>query len=226
MRFILLFLSILLVTLQAQSSETPTIKVSAEGSLKTQPDAAIINLSIHSSGIKADSAVNIVDKQVKKLLRELQAYTIKEGSLDSSQTSIQPEYDYKAKPRKLLAYNASRYISFQLVNLDQLEALVDDISTLDLTNVNNISFTAQNIQELEDTALINAINTAKHKANIIAEELGAEIKGIYKVNHHVRNGQPVFARAMSVEIDKAKSSTYEQKDINISTNIDIEFEIK
>ncbi len=226
MRFIFPPLLLLILSLSVQANETSTIQVSAEGAVKTQPDVAVINLSVHGSEMKADAAMNRVDKQVKKLVKQINSYTIKEGSFDSSQTSIQPEYDYQAKPRKLVAYKASRNISFHLTNLKQLEALMQDISQLDLTNINNVSFTVQNMQEFEDIALINAIKTAKHKANIIAEALGVKIKGIYRVNHNVRQTQPVYARALSAEMDMRKSSSYQQKDIDVKTNIDIEFELK
>ena len=226
MRSIFLSLFLIMFSLSIQADEVSTIHVSAEGTVKTQPDAAIINLSIQSSETEAESAMNMVDKQAKKLIKQIKGYAIKEGSFDSSQTSIQPEYDYQAKPRKLVGYRANRSISFQLTNLVQLESVINDISKSELTNINNVAFTVQDMQKFEDIALVNAINTAKQKARTIAKELDVDIKGIYKVNHHVRNAPPTYARALSAEMDMAKKSSYEQKDIDINTNIEIEFEIK
>lgn len=224
MRAITLSLLLLLCQAFAYAGEPATILISAEGSVKSQPDAAIIRLNTQSSELEADKAMKRVDQRIKKLLQKLTHYSIKQGSLDSSQVSIQPEYNYKTKPRTLIAYNAHREVSFHLIDLSQLEQLISDISKLDSIAINNVSFTMQDMSSLENKALINAINTAKEKASLIAENLNVDIKGIYKVNHQVRHGQPVYAR-LNAEMDMAKSNTYMQKDIDVRTTINIEFEL-
>lgn len=221
--FLLFILSVFSIT--AQAKEVSTIHVSAEGSVKTQPDIATINLSIHSSETDAESAMSAVDKQAKKLIKKIKTYAIKEGSFDSSQTSIQSEYNYNIKPKKLVAYRANRSISFQLSNLEQLEGVINDISQIDLTNINNVSFSVQEMQKFEDIALANAIDIAKQKARLIAAALDIEIKGIHRVNHLVRNVSPTYARMLASDMNMERKSSYEQKDIEVNTNIEIEFEI-
>tara|TARA_B100001063_G_C16724768_1_gene535705 strand:- start:662 stop:1342 length:681 start_codon:yes stop_codon:yes gene_type:complete len=221
--FLLFILSVF--SISVQSKEVSTIHVNAEGSIKTQPDIATINLSIHSSETDAESAIKAIDKQAKKLIKKVKTYAIKEGSFDSSQTSIQAEYNYNIKPKKLVAYRANRFISFQLINLEQLENVINDISQIDLTNINNISFSVHDMQRYEDIALANAINIAKQKANLIAEELDIEIKGIHRVNHLARHASPTYARMLSSDMNQERKSSYEQKDIEVNSNIEIEFEI-
>lgn len=224
-------LTVLLITLSVfvHANENPSINISAEGKVKARSDMAVFSLTVQTTELVADKAHSKIDSQVKELLKNLKKFDIKEGSLDSSQTSIQAEYDYSVQPKRHLGYRASRQISFNLVDLKQLDSLVANLSKLDHTNVNNIQFSVQDTQYFQDLALINAIQIAKQKAELIANEFGVELGKIEKVNHQVsQNSPPVFARAMAMEMemDMAKTSSYEQKDIEMSAFIEVSFQFK
>jgi uncharacterized protein YggE len=209
------------------AEERPLINVSAEGSIKTKADMALISIDIHASELDADTARNKTDQQVKRLLKVLKDYEVKEGSLDTSQTTIHTEYDYNVKPKQLLAYRANRNISFGLTNLNQLEKLVKAVSQLEQATLNHIQFSVQDNRYWEDSALSHALQLAKSKAELIAQEFGVELASIYRVTHQVnRTQQPVFARAMSLEMDKSAANTYQQKDLEVSAFVEVSFNFK
>jgi uncharacterized protein YggE len=225
-QFLILFL-LLSISIFTQASEKPIININAEGKVKTHPDMAVFHLTLQTTELDANKAHNNIDSQVKELLKHIKKFDVKEGSLDSSQTSIQAEYDYNIKPRKLLGYSASRQLTFNLINLKQLDSLVANLSKLDYTNLNNIQFSVQDIQYYEDLALINAIQIAKQKAELIANEFGVELGGVNKISHQVnQNSPPVFARAMAMKMDMAETNSYEQKDIEMSAIIEVSFQTK
>lgn len=227
MRNILITLLLVTLSLFAQASEKPLININAEGKVKTHPDMAAFNLTVQTTELDANKAHSRIDSLVKDLLKRIKKFDIKEGSLDTSQTSIQAEYDYSIKPKKLLGYRASRQVSFNLIDLKQLDQLVSVLSKLDDTNLNNIQFSVQDPQYYEDLALINAIQIAKQKAELIANEFGVELGKIDKVSHQVSQNSPhVFARAMAMEMDMNKTSSYEQKDIEMSAFIEVSFQVK
>lgn len=209
------------------ADERPLISVSAEGLVKTKADMALVHLNIDASELDAASARSKTDEQVKHLLALLKSFELKDGSLDSSQTTIYTEYDYNVKPKQLLAYRANRTISFSLTNLKQLEKLVKSISEIQLVTLNRIQFSVQDERYWEDAALSNALQLAKSKAELIAEELGVELRGLYRVTHQVsRSAPPVLARAMSMEMDKSSSNTYQQKDLELTAFVDVSFNFK
>ena len=225
-QFLILFL-LLSISLFTQASDKTLINISAEGKVKTHPDMALFNLTVQTTELDANKAHSKIDSQVKDLLKRIKKFKLKEGSLDSSQTSIQTEYDYSIKPKKLLGYRASRQISFNLIDLKQLDSLVAEISKLDYTNLNNIQFSVQDSQYYEDLALINAIQIVKQKTELIANEFGLELGGLNKISHQVnQNSPPVFARAMAMEGSRIKTSSFEQKDIEMSAFIEVSFQIK
>tara|TARA_R110002167_G_scaffold119566_9_gene296912 strand:- start:308 stop:994 length:687 start_codon:yes stop_codon:yes gene_type:complete len=227
MRQILISLLLISISVFSIADDKSLININAEGKVKAQPDMAIFKLTIQTTELDAQQAHNKIDAQVKVLLKKLKRYTVKEGSLDSSQTTIQAEYDYSIKPKQLLGYRVSRQVSFNLTDLKLLDSLAETVSKLDYTNLNNIQFSVQDTQYYEDLALINAIQLAKQKAELIANEFGVNLGKLYKVSHQVnQNSPPIFARAMAMEGSMLKSdSTYEQKDLEMRAFIEASFEL-
>lgn len=225
MKNIILTLFIALFSASLLASDIPLINISAEGQVKTKADMANIQLSIQAIELDANQARSKADEQVKRLLSQLKKFTLKEGSLDSSHTSIHQQYDYSAQPRKLLGYQASRQVSFELSDLKQLESLIKAVSQLEYTSLNNIQFSVKDERYWEDSALSNALQLAKAKAEIIAQEMGVELAGLYRVNHQVnRSGRPGLMRSMmATEMDKSSNETYEQKDIDLSAFVEVSF---
>ncbi len=227
MRQILFSIFLITFAMVSQAKEVPSININAEGKVKTHPDMAVFYLNIETSALDASAAHSKIDSQVKDLLKRLKKFDVKEGSLDSSQTSIQAEYDYNIKPKKLLGYQASRQVTFNLTNLKQLDDIVSHLSNLANTNVNNIQFSVQDPQYFEDLALINAIQIAKQKAELIANEFNVELAGLNKVSHQVsHSAPPVFARAMKMDLASDQSSSYKQKDIEVSAFVEVSFRLK
>ena len=227
-----IFLGLLVVFFSLHHSalladEPPLISVSAEGIIKTKTDMALISIDIHASELEAATARSKTDQQVKRLLKILQDYQLKESSLDTSQTTIYTEYDYNVKPKQLTGYRANRHISFALIDLKQLEKLIQAISKLEQATLNQIQFSVQDKHYWEDSALSNALQLAKAKAELIAQELGVELAGLYRVTHQVnRSSQPVFARAMALEMDNSEANTYQQKELEVNAFVDVSFNFK
>lgn len=228
MRQILITILLISISVFAFASEKSLININAEGKVKAQPDMAVFTITIQTTEIDAQQAHNKIDSQVKDLLKKLKKFAVKEGSLDSSQTSIQAEYDYNIKPKQLLGYRVSRQVSFNLIDLKQLDSLATTVSKLDFTSLNNIEFSVQDTQHYEDLALINAIQIAKQKAELIANEFGINLGKLKNISHQVnQNASPIYARAMTMEGSMLKSnSSYEQKEIEMRAFIEVSFEIK
>jgi len=228
MRQILISFLLISMSMFAFANEKSLININAEGKVKAQPDMAIFRITIQTTELDAQQAHNKIDSQVKDLLKKLKKYNVKDGSLDSSQTSIQAEYDYDMKPKQLLGYRVSRQVSFNLIDLKQLDSLATTVSKLDFTNLNNIEFSVQDTQYYEDLALINAIQIAKQKAELIANEFGVNLGKLKNISHQVnQNSPPIFARSMAMEDSMLKgNSSYEQKEIEMRAFIEVSFEIK
>ena len=203
---------------------TPLISVNGQGKVSAQPDQASVSLNFSDTNIDASKARKVVDMRVEDLLRDIRNYTIKEESLDSSQTRIHPQYDYRQNRSELKGYQVQRSVSFILSDLTELEALIKTVSKSDPASLQPVQLGVSNPKQLQNQALSIAIKQSKKTAEKIAKDYGVKLGKVHSVNyqpHH--SGRPVL-RAMSMDVASAeKASSYQQKNLDYTANIQVSF---
>ena len=228
--FVALIAALLLTSLSTTSvnaSEQTGIRVSAIGKASVEPELARINLSFEHTAKTADLAQDFTSKQVSKLLNSLKEYNIDEKSLDSSQVNISPSYQYQDGTRTLEGYKVTRFVNFSLNNLNQLESLVNAITSAEVSRVNAIHFDVKDSSVAHSIALQNAIEKTKSAAKVIAQSYGAELGKVQFVEHaieHMGGPKPSPMRAMALEADSASATdTYQIKNIEFTARVSTTF---
>ncbi|WP_255375316.1 SIMPL domain-containing protein, partial [Oleiphilus sp. HI0132] len=233
MRFISLFLFSFLVSSLCLAhdqthSDLPFIEVSTTASAKSLPDQAIINITFSATKFEAEKARRAVDKLVRPFLSKLEEYDIQENSLDTSNTQLHPQYEYRNNQRDFKGNQITRKIEFKLNDLAQLQALIQDITRTEASHLGSIRFTLKNKQKLKRKALNKAINKAKNKAATIAQGFEVSLGKILNVKHVSNEARPapqMRAMAMSAEMSDSQSNTYQQKEIEYNATISAVFSI-
>lgn len=206
-------------------TDQPLIHVTAEGKATAQPDQVELNLDFIAKNFKVDLARKEVDDKVKALLKKLSKYELDTGSLDSSQTQIYPQYDYRNNQRQFMGYQVSRQISFILNNLEQLEELIETITSNDVSQLNRIQFGLSDSQFIKAEALANAIRNSRHVAQQLAEGYDVQLGTLHRVNHRTTQDRPAL-RAMPMQAEMASKSaapSYQQKDLEFKATVDAAF---
>lgn len=233
MRFISLFLFSFLVSSLCLAhdqthSDLPFIEVSTTASAKSLPDQAIINITFSATKFEAEKARRAVDKLVRPFLSKLEEYDIEEKSLDTSNTQLHPQYEYRNNQRDFKGNQITRKIEFKLNDLAQLQDLIQDITRTEASHIGSIRFTLKNKQKLKRKALNKAINKAKNEAATIAQGFEVNLGKILNVKHVSNEARPapqMRAMAMSAEMSDSQSNTYQQKEIEYNATISAVFSI-
>lgn len=233
MRFISLFLFSFLVSSLCLAhdqthSDLPFIEVSTTASAKSLPDQAIINITFSATKFEAEKARRAVDKLVRPFLSKLEEYDIQDNSLDTSNTQLHPQYEYRNNQRDFKGNQITRKIEFKLNDLAQLQDLIQDITRTEASHLGSIRFTLKNKQKLKRKALNKAINKAKNKAATIAQGFEVSLGKILNVKHVSNEARPapqMRAMAMSAEMSDSQSNTYQQKEIEYNATISAVFSI-
>ena len=192
------------------------------------PDQAIINITFSATKFEAEKARRAVDKLVRPFLSKLEEYDIQENSLDTSNTQLHPQYEYRNNQRDFKGNQITRKIEFKLNDLAQLQALIQDITRTEASHLGSIRFTLKNKQKLKRKALNKAINKAKNKAATIAQGFEVSLGKILNVKHVSNEARPapqMRAMAMSAEMSDSQSNTYQQKEIEYNATISAVFSI-
>ncbi len=209
-------------------SNLPLIEVSTSASAKALPDQAELNITFSSTKLEAEKARKLVDKRVESFLDTLKRYELEENSLDSSQTQVNPKYDYKNGQRQLTGYQVNRELSFKLNDLAQLQNLIELVTVNKASRLGRLDFTLKKPERLKRKALKKAISKAKNKAAIIANNFGVKLGSIYRVSHsdgEHRSAPKMRMMAMKADMSEAESNTYQQKEIEVHASINAAFTI-
>lgn len=210
------------------SSNPPLITVQGKGEVQAKPNEAEFSLSFSDTSMKLEMARKTVDKHVDSILKVIEQFDLDTSSVDSSQITIQPRYDYQQNGhRNFLGYQVNRRVSFTLVNLEQMDKLVKAISKEQIAQLDHIGFTHSNPEKLEQEALDLAIQNSRHLAAHIADNYGVELGKVFQVNYHAQHAGPApRMMAMSAEMARDSGSNYQQKDLTFNAVVDASFLIK
>jgi len=213
-------------TLAHAEPERPLIHVNAEGKSSAQPDQVELALDFSATHLEVEPARKKVDQHVKALLNKLKTFELDTSSLDSSQTNIYPQYDYRNNQRQFLGYQVNRKISFTLKRLEQLENLIKVITESKVSKLTQMQFGLSDSELYQTEALVNAIQNSRAIAHLIAENYDVKLGPIHTVKHRTTQNRGVN-RAMMMESamasDSSSEPSYQQKDLEFKANVDAAF---
>jgi uncharacterized protein YggE len=211
--------------LYAEDNDSALIRVSAEAKVKAQPDQAVFSMRLSETALEADEAREEVDAQLADILRALKPFQLEKNSLDTSQSHIQPQYDYRNNQREFRGYQFTRTLKFTLADLDQMETLIRRLTELKVGQLNPVQFALSDPQEVQNEALMQAITLSKQRARQIAKAYGMEIGKLHSANYFPAPA-PVAMRNMALKMEMASAdqgSPYIQQDMEFSASVEAAF---
>lgn len=205
--------------------QPPVISVTAQGKATAAPDQATLSLQFSETRLEASDARSLVDAQVARLIDLLDDFAIKAKSLDTSQTRIHPQYDYRNNQREFRGYQVTRNARFSITDLEQLDALLKSLTENEVNQLSQIEFGLSKPARFRDQALQRAMANAKANATKIADEFGVRLGKIHHVAYQANASEPPH-RPMRMQMELASAdagSTYQQKDLEFSAHIQVAF---
>ena len=224
-------LCLLISCSMAFAQETRTISVDGTSVIKAMPDRATVNISIESTAkdAKEASAQNAV--VMNKIQKDIMALAITKDNIKTTNYNLYPLYNHKDNgSQEITGYNVSNQITVTVDNIDLVGNVIDTAINAGANSVNSIEFSLKDPQSYKDKVLVQAINDARRKADIIAKTLGKNVVNVVSVNS---NNSYIEARTFnSMMYAKAAdsaaagaSSPIQAGDISVKANVSIVFEI-
>lgn len=224
-------LCLLISCSMAFAQETRTISVDGTSVIKAMPDRATVNISIESTAkdAKEASAQNAI--VMNKIQKDIMALAITKDNIKTTNYNLYPLYNRKDNGRQeITGYSVSNQITVTVDNIDIVGNVIDTAINAGANSVNSVEFSLKDPQSYKDKVLVQAINDAKRKADIIAKTLGKNVVNVVSVNF---NNSYIEARTFnSMMYAKAAdsaavgaSSPIQAGDISVKANVSIVFEI-
>jgi len=231
--FPIAFLTMTLLASPLAAEEMPRhVSVGGTGEITVVPDRARLSLGVEMRARQLQSARDEVSRVVRDFLTLAKKMDIDKKSLNTSQLTIRPEYEWIAatRKRKLTGYYVARQISVDLDDLEKLGPLLERATELGINNVSGPHFTSSRQSELKRVALKRAAEDARRNAEVLAMTLGAElgpIRSVQAQNVSLPPPRPLLhGRAMSMAADSAGAEeSYEPGEIKLTAQVSAVFDL-
>jgi uncharacterized protein YggE len=222
----------------AKDKPVATISVSGDGEYFAVPDTAMFTFTVQKDGatqkIAKDTGSEIMNKILDVLKKD---YKMTDKELKNIDLSINPKYEYgpvcyggycpQTNP-KITGYTFTNTVTVKISDLDKAGEISSKLAELGATNVSGPNFSLKNEDDAKNQARTDAINKAKEKAKVLADQLGVKLGKIQSFSEN--NGGGVYPM-----YDSAMVSSFATKSVvpqlpagenKYSSNVTITYEIK
>jgi uncharacterized protein YggE len=174
-RLALLSVAVLLLAVAAAAQEHPavtaqpnTIYVGADGKYESAPDTALVQFNISAQEETAKAAYDRASRATEQIRQILRSNGIEAKAAEISFFSLDPVYDYRSPKRKLIAYRVNSSVSLKLKDFSKLAPIVSQLSDMDATANQTVSYTLENIDGAKLKATQDAYQHARTEAEVVA----------------------------------------------------------
>ena len=236
MRFIPLMAALMLVSAPVMAQNAPEIKgttldISAEASIKAEPDMATISAGVVTTAPTADAAMKENSTKMNAIFAAVKKAGIADKDRQTSGITVHPQYRYEEnKAPVVVGYQATNTIDVTLRNLKNIGPVLDSLIAQGSNQINGPTFTVENPETLLNDARKEAVEKARKRAEVYAAATGLKIAKIRSISENSNIGYPpvMFSRAKvamaSMEADAATPIASGQ--VNLSVNVNISYELQ
>jgi len=190
------FGSLLILVFAASCSSKPSpltrVTVAGETSMKAQPDAAIVVLSVITQSPQALNAQQDNARKSDAVIQALKASAGADPEIKTSDYSLQPQYDYRYnKLPKIIGYEARNSVMVAMGDLTKVGAVIDAASRAGANSVEAVSFILRDNSPLRGQALAEASRQAMTKAKSIAQAMGGQVVRVVEEQEAGTTGTPI-----------------------------------
>jgi len=219
-----------------------TIFVSGNGEVFAVPDIATVTFSATKEAKTMELAQKDVTDRVNSSIDFLKKSGVLEKDIKTTNYNAYPKYEYQrdteqcasgyCPPGKqtLVGYEVSETVSIKIRNTDDAGKIIAGLGKLKVSDISGPNFEIDDEDALKAEARKKAIDDAKAKADILADEL--DVKLVRVVSFSESNGNyPIYfsktAVGMGGDASEASPAPQIAKGENkINVNVSISYEIK
>jgi len=183
--------------LQSGSGDSTGIWVNGTGKATGDPDLGILELGVEALANKASEARDMAAKAIDATVSMLKANNIQDKDLQTSQFSINPQYDMQEIrrctdglkeegngtecrtefERVLIGYQVTNILTVKVRNLESMSSIIDGATEAagNLVRINAVNFTIEDTKALLEMAREEAIADLLARANSMATLSGVEL---------------------------------------------------
>lgn len=167
-------------------SDAGGITVSATSEVKVVPDKARINVSVITEDKQAEACRTANAEAVDAVMKELVELGVAKNSVQTSYANLSPRYGSKSgesdEDWSIVGYEMNTRLTVSDLDIDNVSTAVQACVAAGANGADGIEYYASNYDETYNNALAQAIETAKVKAEGIAQATGVRLGKVTNVS--------------------------------------------
>ena len=216
-----LFVAIALVSLSAEAQQAG-LYVNGYGVVRVEPDIAMFSFGIQGQTDTPADAMQRADSISGDLVRRLEGIGIDSDDIRSTPVALNPFIDRQTQ-RELIRF--SRTTTAVLRDLDDFEAVYEASLASGINSIGNVTFTASNIDELQNQARDLALEDAQAQAEAIAAKLGIQVGRVLSVNTSRPQPPGIFRGREMAMVSADVAPEFRTGLIEVNQDASVNFEI-
>lgn len=208
-----------------QETPRPTLSIDGQGTGTAAPDMATVTIGVTTQGKDAAKAQNDnawVSNQIQAAVRGL---GIEEKDIQTRNYSFYPNYSTDKDHRnEVTGYTVNNSVIVVVRDIKLTGKVIDAALSNGANEINSLDFSASDTKAVRKVALLNAVQDARDKADIIAKGLGKRIVGIQNVSEstgYIETRR--FGGNMLMAVAKDAATPIAPGSLSLTANVHIDF---
>jgi uncharacterized protein YggE len=226
------------VAARAQQSDMrpappPQLSVSAQGSSKSEPDQAVLNIAVETQASSARAAAQGNATKMDALVASMKALGITGPNIRTTSYNLTPEYSYpkpgEETPPRITGYRAINAVQIVVDTVARAGRIIDAAVATGANRLEGISFQLRNPEAARLEALRDAVRMARAQADAITQALGVRLGPVMNVSANYQIIRPPYPMApqmlMKVASDQAQTPV-EAGEIETQATVNITYRLE
>lgn len=197
-------------TYLSQSAGDNTITVNSNEKVAVVPDIAQVVYAVRTESKEAADCQRKNSESVNKVTQLLKDLGIAEASIQTSDYSMYPVYNYSGNTQRVTGYEATAALTVSDLPIDSLGDILAQSVSNGINNIQSISYSSSKYDAAYQEALKLAVASAQKKAEALAEASGRTLGAVVSI---VENSSYSEVRYTDNALSSAMraSGAYEEK---------------
>jgi uncharacterized protein YggE len=210
----------------------PQVSVSAVGSIKREPDQAVLNIAVESAAPTARAASQANATKMDALIAAVKAMGIPATSIHTTSYQLDPDYSYpqpgQNTPPRITQYRAINTVQITVDTVARAGRVIDAAVANGANRLNGISFQIRDQDGARVDALRDAVRKARTEAEAIAQSLGQHLGSVLFVSTSYQSVMPPPRpyMAMAKVAEQAMSTPIEPGQIEMQATINVTYRLE
>ena len=166
------------------NSERNVISVNSSETITVVPDIAEIVYAVRTEAKDAASCQQKNTEDVAKVIELLKGLGVEETSLQTSDYYMYPIYNYSGNTQRITGYEASTSLTVSKLPIDSLDTILAQSVQTGINNIQSITYMSSKYDEGYSNALKLAMESARAKAEALAEAGGCSLGSVVGVREN------------------------------------------